>query len=219
MDFERKYFGGARVLTGLLVLVAATSVVLLERLASSARDVVQSNAHSIKASEEMLVLMAGIEPFNSPRFAQGFSSALLDARQHISHPGEADLIETISLNFELLVAGDESGQSRRNIVDSVMALSNINRQAVIQADEQVSFFSIAGGWAIVGMTLIGVYVGRKMASTVKTTAVEPMIEMCRVLNDWDAGNYMRRAQANKATGDFRNSLEILNRLLDKAMSR
>jgi hypothetical protein len=219
MDFERKFFVGARILTFLVVLIAATSVVLLERLASSAREVVQSNTYSIKASEEMLALMAGVEPFGEDAFAQRFSKALLDAKKHISHPGEAALVETIDQNFELLLAGDQSGQTRKNIIESVIGLSNINRQAVIQADERVSFFSIAGGWAIVGMTLIGLFVGQKMSASIKTSAVEPMIEICRVLSDWDSGNYMRRAQTSKASGDFRHSLDIVNRLLDKAMSR
>lgn len=219
MDFERKFFIGARILTFLVVLIAATSVVLLERLASSAREVVQSNTYSIKASEEMLALMAGVEAFGEEAFSNRFSNALSDAKQHISHPGEEALVDTIGQNFKLLVAGDHSEQRRKKIIESVIALSNINRQAVIQADESVSFFSIAGGWAIVGMTLIGLFVGQKMSASIKTSAVEPMIEICRVLSDWDSGNYMRRAQTSKASGDFRHSLDIVNRLLDKAMSR
>lgn len=219
MDFERKFLIGARVLTFIVVLIAATSVVLLERLASSAREVVQSNAYSIKASGEMLALMAGVASIGSEEFEQRFSKALLDARQHISHPGEKALIDTIDQSFELLVTGDRSEIGRRKIIDSIMALSNLNRSAVIQADEQVSFFSIAGGWAIVGLTMIGLFVGRKMSANMKASAIDPIVEICRVLSDWDSGNYMRRAQTSKASGEFRHSLDIVNRLLDKAMLR
>lgn len=219
MDFERSFSRTSATFIILVILISATSVVLLERLAYSAKEVVQTNAYSVKATQEMLALLAGDSSPASSAFQQGFQKAMIEAEAHISHEGEKGLLTVIREQYQVLRLEPDNQRVRMVLVRSISELSQVNRIAMIEADESVSFFSIAGGWAIVGLTLVGYLIGRMSLTNLNKGALQPMAEICVVLNDWEAGNNLRRINTSRVTGDMRRSQEIINRLLDGVGNR
>ncbi|MFW7379249.1 MAG: hypothetical protein ACOH5I_10610 [Oligoflexus sp.] len=213
MDFASKFVIGIRSVMAALLLVAVTSTFLMERMSQAIKLILDENVYSLEAAQDMMaaVGLASITPLDL--YQEQFLNALARSKKNITLPGESTLIDRIENLAPMAFAGEE--RSRRQILEELATLANMNRDAMIKADEDARFLAIAGGWAIVGLTIIGLLASNRFFHQVQQQAIAPMMEICRGLNDWEQGNRLRRFQSAKSSKDLRRAQQSLNAILDR----
>lgn len=213
MDFEKKYLLGIRSIIIAMMIVAFTSIFMMERMSHAIKLILDENVYSLEASEDMLraVGLASISQLDL--YQEQFMDAMQRAKNNVTLPGESALIDRIERLAPMSFAGQEN--ALQEIIEEISKLANLNREAMIKADENARFLSIAGGWAVVGLTLICFLFSRRLLHQVRMQTIAPIVEVCRGLIDWEMGNRLRRFQTAKSSKDIRRAQQTLNSILDR----
>ena len=216
MDFEKKFRLTLRATIGAIIAVALAATFLMERMSQAIKFILNENVYSIEAAEDMLQLVGMVSIEANPAYKEAFVVALNKAKSNVTLVGENQLIEDIDKLIEPCFSGDL--KARRDMIQALAYLADINRQAMIKADENARFLAIAGGWAMAGMAIFGGFFVLRIFAQIQASAILPMTEICRAVEDWDKGNKMRRVQSRLASKDIRKAHQIINGFLDRLSS-
>lgn len=213
MDFSRKYLAGIRLILGTMLIVALTSTFLMERMSTAIKLILNENVYSVEAAEDMIINLAlyNISPMDLHQ--EQFMEALTRAKNNITLKGEKTLIHRIEQLVPAAFEGQQRG--RRQLIEELENLAVLNREAMLRADEDARFLAIAGGWAIVGLAVVGLLISSRVLTQVQRHAIDPMVEICRGVTDWEQGNRLRRFQVSQSSKDLRRTQETLNHILDR----
>ncbi len=209
---------GASILVALNLLMAFGSIWVFMRMAPAIEIIIDQNARSLHACEEMLssLALANRLEDDTASLEQSFSSALDRARGNITDPDEPDVLETIKTHYAKAFSGDTG--ARKKTVSAIRQLSEINREAMVRADWKARQFGNAGAWGIVFMATAVFLVGMLFLRGLTRNLVKPMEEIHSVIQGIARGDTMRRCTGADMPQDIKKVFNGINDLLDKTIS-
>lgn len=158
MKLEREATLGVWALILLVVLVAGSAIILLQRMSPAIGQILEENVASEEAVEEMLATLAeasssgtGASSDTAERQRARFDDALDRARDNVTEPEEPALLEAIHLHENAAFAGDAA--ARATVVQNLRQLGAVNRASMHRSDVAARRLGLGGAWAC---TLLGV---------------------------------------------------------------
>ena len=218
MQLRRNFLLSVCVLVALNVLLAFGAIGLLTRMSPAIKRILQDNVYSTEAAGEMLALLARPvrEPMSDPHRSL-FEHALQRARNNVTEPEEVAVLERITQQYSAALAGEDSAVVV--VVQALQQLIAINRQAMMNADQEARRLGAAGAWAAVCIAVVSFMISLLVIHRLERFVLHPLIELYDVLEAVRAGNHHRRCRVSAAPEEIRRVLSVVNVLLDQLYDR
>jgi hypothetical protein len=194
--------------------LAFGAIALLTRMTPAIATILEQNEYSLEACETMLaVLAAGRgEPVDAPR-SRRFLDAVRRAEANITEAEERPILARIRQHAGGALAGDPSGTA--GVVEAILALAAINRNAMLQADLTAQRLGTAGAWGVVFMAVLSFAAGLVFIRFLGGRVLAPLEELRSVVVAAGRGDGFRRCAGADVRGDFRTIFSGVNELLDR----
>ena len=206
---------GSWFLVGINLLMAVGTIGIFSRMAPAIAIIIERNERSLKACEDMLAIMAvngnGI-PF-APEQVRVFQTAFDRAKANVTEPQEPDLLKRMEPMLQPLFQGDPAG--RQEVVEAVVHLGKINRDAMTIADQRAQQLGRAGAWGVVFMALSAFLVGVIFIRSLTRRVVTPLEEIHAVIIAHRNGDSMRRCTGADLSQDVVAVFTGINDLIDQ----
>lgn len=209
---------GGYSLIALNLLMAFGSIWIFMRMAPAIEIIIDRNERSLQACEEMLSLLAlANQPtMGAPELEVRFSSALNRARNNITEKEEPIAIDAIRKSYREAFRAEAASQNKT--VSAILRLAEINRIAMVVADQKAKRLGGAGAWGIVFMASALFFVGMLFMRIFKRSLIDPLEEIQAVLEALKRGDSMRRCAIPEAPRDIRSIFDGINGILDQNAS-
>lgn len=197
------------VLLTMLVVTALGGIALLERMSPAIGQILEENVASAEAVEVMLAALARPDSADA---REAFFDALSAAEGNVTEDAERESLAVVRRRADAALTG--SPEAERAVVEALLTLGAINREAMHEADREARRLGSAGRWALSFLALMGVLAGVVAARRVRRDLVEPLIELDTVIDARRSGDLHRRLRP-MGTTTLRPMLLALNELLDQ----
>ena len=123
------------------------------------------------------------------------------------------MIKKIEKNYKSAFSGNI--KKEEEIVDYIIDLSTINRNAMKRATIEANQLSSVGAWVIVFLTIFIWFLGFMLMKSIEKGFIKPLDELNDVLAKYNQGNKLRRCPKQAPNKDFQKIYDSVNVLLDK----
>jgi hypothetical protein len=214
MESKRDIQYGVGALLGFQIITAFGAIGVTARMGPAIERILKANVSSIEAAEEMLavIALAQVNPTKQDLFRGQFDAALGRARRAVTEQGEAAAVAAVERNGPKALAGD-----RAAMIATVRALRRsveVNRNAMLRADEEATRLASAGAWSAVFLALVAFAVSVVVAGRLRSRLLAPVAELCDTLARSQGGDHLRRCQVAGAPSELKQAMEAVNALLD-----
>jgi hypothetical protein len=215
MELRRYFLIGVGSLVVFNLLLAFGSVGLLSRMSPAILEILEENVVSISAAETMLAVLATPKPESGVGSdgSTGFKSALTRARENVTEPDEIPVLNEIEANADAALAGNAASVSM--VVSRLLLLSQINRQAMAQADAEAQRIGVAGAWVAVSLFIVSVVISLFVIRGLEKRFVDPLSELHDVLLAVQQGEQHRRCYAEDPPPQVKHVMDSVNALLSR----
>lgn len=201
---------GLVLLIGLNLLMAMGAIWAFMRMAPAIEIIIERNEESLQACEEMLASLALLNNKNSK---QTFMIALKRTENNITEPEEPAAIKAIQKSAIEVFQGNID--AKEETVNAILELTEINRQAMIDADLNAKKLGYAGAWCIVFMAIIIFYAGRLFYRTIRKNALIPLEEIYNVIQTQQQSGNLRRCTGIDPPQEVLFIFNGINEIIDK----
>lgn len=218
MQLRQQFRLSLAIVVGFQLITAFGMIGLLSRMTPAISEILDENAYSIEAAQQMLLVLSE-RPLEQDAAAlqQEFEAALERAKNNITEPGEPEALARLESFHAAAIAGDSA--ALRETVEGIRQLVQINRDAMLRADHEARRLGTAGAWAAVLLAIAAlaatVVVGRRLAGSI----LNPLAELYEVSESARLGDKFRRCRTSAARAEMRRLLESVNHLLDERMAQ
>lgn len=210
MNIAKNIRIGLVLLIGLNLLMAMGSIWAFMRMAPAIETIIDQNEQSLQACEEMLASLALLHNENAK---QNFIIALKRTENNISEPEEPAAIKAIQKSAIEVFQGNI--EAKEETVDAILKLTEINRQAMIDADLNAKKLGYAGAWSIVFMAIIIFSAGRLFYRTIRKNALIPLEEIYSVIQTQQQKANLRRCTGIDSPQEVLFIFNGINDIIDK----
>jgi hypothetical protein len=206
---------GAWLVLGLTLLLALGAIGVFQRMAPAITVILGRNDHSIQACGEMLAALIPADPDLAPAGPERqalFEAAFARASNNVTEPEEPAALATIAQASTAALQGDP--EARHAATEAILHLGDINREAMIQADQRARRLGEAGAWGIVFMAIVVALAGMVFMRQLERHVVQPLAELHAVALARSNGDTMRRCTGIALPRDVRVIFDAVNELLD-----
>jgi len=204
---------GAWLLIALNLLMGFGSIWIFMRMAPAIQVIIAQNTVSLESCEDMLAALARSRTAGAdPGRVAAFHTALSEAKNNITEKREPAAIELISKYYQNAFRGD--AYARAQTINAIVALGEINREAMRSADARAQQFGYAGAWGVVFMATFAFLVGMIFLRSLRRNLIEPMHEIDAVATAFLAGDRMRRCSMKEPAQSTSRILNKVNEILD-----
>ena len=206
---------GAWIPIALNIMMAFGSIWIFMRMAPAIEIIIEQNEKSLHACEEMLsnLAMVNRSASDTEKFKSSFINALDRAKRNITEKEEPDAIEAITNNYVRAFEGKEADKIKT--ISAIQNLSEINREAMVKADQQARQIGNAGAWGIVFMASAVFLTVMLFMRNIKNNLFKPLEEIHSVIQAVRNGDHMRRCTGPHMPHDIKTIFSGINDLLDK----
>lgn len=203
-------------LLALNLLMAVGAVALLSRMAPVIGTILQENAFSMHAAEDMLVELAGAgdQPL-APVGRQRVLSALERAESNVTEAEEPAVIAAIHGQIEAALAGDR--EARVRVVTELERLLSINRTAMEVVDANAQHMGQSGAWAVVIAGVLFFALSLAVLGRLQRRFLDPLVELHGTLMAAGHGDPWRRCRKLDAPVELNEVATTVNALLDERL--
>ncbi|MGD9950327.1 MAG: hypothetical protein AB7U29_17885 [Desulfobulbus sp.] len=206
---------GAWVLVGLNLLMAVGTIAVFSRMAPAIAVILDRNERTLQACEDMLAMLAVVGDGSrfSPSEEQEFRGAFIRAKDNITEDQEPVPLAQIEGNLQPLFAGDR--KIRRQSVNAIIKLGQINRNAMTVADQHAQHLGRNGAWGVAFMAISAFLAGVVFIRSLTRRVVTPLEEIHTVINANRNGDTMRRCTGVNLVQDVAAVFTGINEILDQ----
>jgi len=215
MGLRRDLLIGLGILVALNLLLALGSIGLLTRMSPALKDILDENVVSIEAAEIMLSCLVEVkEQQEVPQeVLERFSNAFLRAKNNVTETAENPILDEIENRADEALRGNPESVSK--LVTQILTLTKVNRQAMLDADNEAQRLGTAGAWASVLLAVVFLVITIFVVARLNQSLVKPYDEFSNVLEAACSGDRLRRCRIAGFPPGVRKLLENLNDLLDR----
>lgn len=207
MHFSKKIHFYFLILLIFSTIMAIAGIRGFLRLAPAIDEINIHNTRSLYYAEQMLSELV------VNRNMKKFEDAMHLEKANITEEGEAELIKKIENNYKPAFFGNI--KKEEEIVDYIIDLSTINRNAMKRATIEANQLSSVGSWVIAFLTLLIWCIGFMLMKSIEKGFLKPLTELNDVLTKYNQGNKLRRCPKQAPNKDFQKIYDDVNILLDK----
>ena len=209
---------GSWFLVSLNLLMAVGTIAIFTRMAPAIATIIEHNERTLKACEDMLAVMAvtGAGSTFSDEQSGIFQTAFDRARSNITEPQEPEILQRMEPMLSPLFQGNAA--IRKEVVEAVVQLGKINRDAMTAADQRAQQLGRAGAWGVVFMALSAFLAGVIFIRNITRRVVTPLEEIHAVIIAHRNGETMRRCTGTELSHDVAAVFSGINDLLDQCQS-
>lgn len=209
---------GSWVMIGLNLLMATATIAIFSRMAPAITVIIDRNDRTLQACEDMLAILAMVDTqgqLTRPE-QQTFRAALQRAKENITETQEPEALARVETRLVPLFAGDAS--ARRQTVEAILRLAQINRDAMTLADRHAHHLGRNGAWGVVFMALATFLAGLIFLRSLTRRVITPLEEIHTVMNAQRNGDTMRRCTGVELAQDVAAVFTGINEMLDRQHS-
>lgn len=199
------------------ILMSFGAIWTFSRMAPAIEKIIEQNEKSLHACEGMLSHLILVQTANSSQQPapdeDEFLHSLDIAKNNITEPREPEYIANIERSYQAAVTGNV--EAIRETTFAINNLSNVNREAMVRADEKAKKIGRAGAWGVVFMTTSFFIIAMIFLRSLQRNVITPMDELHATLNSHNNGDHFRRCGPHHPHPDIRYIYEGINRLIDK----
>lgn len=209
---------GAWFLIAANLLMALGSIWIFVRMAPAIKVIIEQNERSLHACQEMLSCLALAQQTETEKgtLINVFKESLSRAQSNITERDEPLALDRINAHYSQAFAGQPEALDQT--VSAITHLSEINREAMVQAEQKARQFGNAGAWGIAFMATGIFTVGMLFIRSLKTNLLIPLEELHSVVTAYRSGETMRRCTGPDMPKDIRVMFNDVNELLDRIQS-
>ena len=206
---------GSWVLIGLNLLMATGTIAIFSRMAPAIAVIMDRNDRTLQACEDMLAILAMVDEQGrlTRSEQQAFRAALQRAKENITETQEPETLERLETRLPLMFSGDIS--ARRQTVEAILHLAQINRDAMTVADRHAHHLGRNGAWGVVFMALATFLAGLIFLRSLTRRVITPLEEIHTVMNAHRNGDTMRRCTGVELAQDVAAVFTGINEMLDR----
>ncbi len=207
---------GALVLLNLVLAFGAIG--LFVRMGPVIAHILEENVYSIVAAEEVLAELANapVGPVDSEAHTR-IHEALDKAKKNVTEEAEHPVLASLDQQLPSALSGDPD--ARRQVVESVRHLIQINRFAMRQVDDDARQLGNAGAWAAVFVGFSTFLLSILVVVRLQRRLVLPLVDLYEVLEGARQGDRLRRCRLSDAPREVIRVTQAINRLLDERLER
>jgi hypothetical protein len=197
------------------LLMAFGAVALLARMKPAIQRIIDENAYSLEAVEEMMAVLAEANgaPVEEPS-AERYRAAHARAATNVTDPRELPVLEALARDLDGTLEGDP--RTRRASVESLKALGTINRDDMLRTDRSAQQLGSAGAWAVVFLALLTLVGALVAIRRLDHRVLHPIEELYEVVHRSHRGDAHRRCRPGLgAASELGEIMQTMNTLLDE----
>lgn len=198
------------ILMAISILTSAGTTALLARMAPAIERIIAENLYSLEATEQMLAVLAGDD--RDPSAPDRFAAALARAEGNLTEDREREHLAEISRTWPAALAGNREAETRA--VESLLALGEVNRRAVVRSDEEARRLGLAGSWAAVFLGALSFAWALIAVRRARRRIIDPLHEIGAVLEAAHRGDSYRRCKRMAAPAEVETIMAGVDELLD-----
>jgi hypothetical protein len=200
----------------LQLLVSFVAIGLLARVSPAVDQILRENVYSIEAVEVMLAVLAKKPegPVWGPE-RDRFTDALGRVRANVTEPEEEPFVAQLDERAEAALAGRED--AREQVVDALLALAEVNRASMREADLEARRLGAAGAWTAALAGLLGAAFGVLVLNRLIQRLVVPVLQVDAALLAARSGDPLRRCVPLQGPVEVVRLGSNLNWMLDAAV--
>ena len=204
---------GKRIFYSFMIILICSTVISIagisgfQRLEPFVKTLNSSNTETLYYAEQML------SSISTKKDIRKFEENLYKAQNNITEAGEKEVLENIAGNYQPAFYGNEKYEEAT--IDSIAALSSINRQAMQRAGLRAKKIQTVGIWIILFPSVFIWVIGLTLLVRIKRVFIKPIEELNNVIFDYNSGNRMRRCPSYTESKDLQKLYAGLNHILDE----
>ncbi len=206
---------GSWFLVGLNLLMAVGTIAVFSRMAPAIMVIIERNERSLQACEDMLTLLAHTGsgmPLNKDQ-QNTFNEVFIRARDNTTEQREPEALGELQKTLPQLFAGSRS--ARKQAIEAITFLAQINRDAMAEADHRAQKVGRTGAWAVAFMAMTVFLAGVVFISSLTKRVVKPLEEIHTVITAHRNGDMRRRCTGTHLVQDVHAVFLGINELLDQ----
>ncbi len=210
------YFKSVSNLTiAISLLIGIGAIFLIERIVPAIDEIMQENAYSVQASNQMLLnlpnskLNSSMDEQRVARFWRAYQQAV----SNITIKGEAELLSAIRESASNLIDGKTT--EALPLQEQIIQLSNLNLETMETKNNKAKTIGHAGAWALGFLVILSLLLQLALRAKILLNIIEPHIEISEVIRDYTEGNKQRRANIVEGSREIKEAGRLLNQVLDQ----
>lgn len=204
---------GIGALLGLQVLTTLIATRQLMRAAPAVEHVLREHVSTIDAAEDLLEALSSTTSTPGGARPAEVDAALAVARRHGKAEAESALIDVMEARIDAALSGDPG--ARREVIRAIRRLSDLNEDAMREAEEESRALSITGAWATVVLGIASFWASVAVSRRLRARLEAPMVELDHVLGAVRRGEHHRRVPIVNGPAEAKRVADNLNWLLDR----
>ena len=206
MNFAKSVYYSFIIILVCSTVISIAGIFGFQRLEPFVSTLNSSNTKTLYYAEQMLFSISAKKDLK--RFEKNLNSA----KNNITEPGEKEVLEKISGNYQPSFCGNNMYEEET--INNITELSKINRIAMEQAGVQAKKMQTVGIWIIIFPSIFIWIIGLTLLARLKRMFIKPIQELNNVITDYNNGNRMRRCPAYTVSKDLQKLYDGVNRILD-----
>ena len=199
------------------IMIGLSAIFLVERIVPAIDKILSENAESLGAVVEMLAEVARpVDEEGTSDQSRNFWLSYEAVAQSSLSQREASLLQEIRDSAEAYWQAGGGESQRRDLVDKIQKLADRNFRAMSSQDRAAQRLGLTGAWTLGILLLLSLSIQFVLRAKLLESLIVPIEKLHSVLQDYSAGNKIRRFADNKYfSDDIRKIGKIINRHLDR----
>lgn len=216
MNLRRNFKNGFVLIILLFVLLSFSSIAILENMFPNFNGRMQAQIRIEESIQQLLLIMTAWDDRSTETRQTAFGEELKTLRSSL--PSEASEVHASLAELETQYPAATQGDpvARLKILEAIERLAVNQRKDYTDLSEDLRLASLSSGWAIAILAILSFLVILVVLARFKARILDPLSEMTSVLEEWNAGNRMRRTNLSQASSDLRPAFSVLNDILDRS---
>lgn len=187
-------------------IISIAGIYGFQRLAPAINTINKRNTQSLYYAEQMLTNIS------SRKDIKKFEEFLNKSKANITERNEKEAVNNIEKTYKLAFKGDFKAEE--TTIEHVVKLTEVNRNAMINAGIKAERLKNVGIWIIIFPTILAWCIGLALLKNLEKAFIKPLDDLKSAISEYKKGNKMRRCPKFSQEIEFQNLYNNINSILD-----
>lgn len=206
LEFSKRIYFSFILLLLCSTIISIAGISGFQRLAPAINSINDRNTQSLYYAEQMLMNIASRKDINK------FEEFLNKSKENITETNEKDAVENIEKSYKAAFKGNF--RAEEYTIENVVKLTEVNRNAMIQAGVSAEKLKNVGIWIIIFPTILAWSIGLALLKNLEKTFIKPLEDLRSAIAEYKKGNRMRRCPKFSQEAEFQSLYTDINSILD-----
>lgn len=205
-EFSKQIYFSFILLLFCSTIISIAGIGGFQRLAPAINTINARNTQSLYYAEQMLTNIATHKDINK------FEKFLNKSKENITEENEKEAVENIEKMYKSAFSGNFKAEEYT--IANVVKLTEVNRNAMIEAGIRAEKLKNIGIWIIIFPTIFVWIIGLALLKNLIKTFIIPLNNLKSTISEYKKGNKMRRCPKFSQESEFQSLYDDINLILD-----